>query len=194
MKLRWLWIPGALAALGLAATLAIGAVLATPDPEIPPPDSGPDGAVAQDREPGDPSPGDRAEDGMRERGPMGHGRRAMMERMRGMDRILDLTREQRDRIAQIRDHEQRQMIRQRADLATARLDLRRLLRDERIDRAAIDRQIDAMARLRAEMAKARIGTMLEIRGVLTPEQRQKARERRMGDEGPGPGGEMEDGD
>jgi Spy/CpxP family protein refolding chaperone len=193
MKLRWLWIPGALAALALVATLAIGAVLATPDPEIPPPDSGPDGAVAQDRDPGDPGPGDRPDGGMGERGPMGHGRRAMMERMR-MARQLDLSRDQRDKIAQIRDREQRQMIRQRADLATARLDLRRLLREERIDRAAVNRQIDALARMRAEMAKARIGTMLEIRDVLTPEQRQKAREGRMGGDGMGPGGDREDDD
>jgi Spy/CpxP family protein refolding chaperone len=192
MKLRWLWIPGALAALALAATLAIGAVLVTPDPEIPPADAGPDGAVVQDRDPGDAGPGDRPEGGMRERGSLER-RRMMMERMHGMARQLDLSREQRDKIEAIRDRQQRQMIRQRADLATARLDLKRLLREERIDRVAVNRQIDALARLRADMAKARIGTMLEIRDVLTPDQRQKMREHRMGGDEMGPGGrEMED--
>ena len=40
-----------------------------------------------------------------------------------------------------------------------------------------DRQIDRIAQLEAEGRKARVGMMLDIRGVLTPEQQQKARER-----------------
>ncbi len=107
----------------------------------------------------------------------GDGRRAGEGRARRMElmRDLDLTKEQRDRLADLRDKQARAAIRARADLATAGLDLKRLLRAENPDRAAINRQIDRMAQLRAEMAKARVAGMLDMRAVLTPEQREKLR-------------------
>jgi Spy/CpxP family protein refolding chaperone len=86
---------------------------------------------------------------------------------------LGLTDQQRDRIAEIRDRHQREAIEQRARLRLARLDLHKLLRADRPDRGAIDRQIDELARLRAELGKARIGSMLEVRSVLTPAQQRR---------------------
>jgi len=96
-----------------------------------------------------------------------------------MMRDLDLTREQRDKLAELRERRQRAAIRGRADLETAGLDLRKLLRAENPDRAAIGRQIDRIAMMRAEMQKGRVNAMLDMRAVLTPDQREKMRGERM---------------
>ena len=100
-------------------------------------------------------------------------------RHRRMEMIqeLDLSKEQRERIGDLREKHERAAIRMRADLETARLDLRRLTRAEKADRMAINRQIDRIAQQHADMQKARVGTMLDMRGLLTPEQQERARER-----------------
>jgi Spy/CpxP family protein refolding chaperone len=108
---------------------------------------------------------------MERRMAMRHHRIEMMEEM-------DLSKEQREKIADLRDKQERAAIRMRADLQTARLDLGRLTRAEKADRLAINRQIDRIAQLRAEMQKARIGLMLDIRGMLAPEQQERMREPR----------------
>lgn len=183
-------------AVALAAVMAVAAPAwaQSPAPPAPPPgpaweDPGFDApGLAMDLEGGDPgegpdfetgpgNPGGPGDDGMgRGMGRTGRGGR-MGRGARGMElmRELDLTREQRDRLADLRDKQARVAIRARADLATAGLDMRRLMRAENPDRAAINRQIDRMAQLRAEMAKARIAGMLDMRSVLTPEQREKLR-------------------
>lgn len=115
--------------------------------------------------------------------PLGPGRPEAMEHRMAMRhhrmemmRELDLSKEQRETIAELRDKQERTAIRMRADLQTARLDLRRLMRVEKPDRMAVHRQIDRIAQLRAGMQKARIGLRLDIRGLLTPEQRERMRE------------------
>jgi len=113
-------------------------------------------------------------------GPGGPGRGLRAHRTEMM-RGLDLSREQRDKIAELRERRQRAAIRGRADLETASLDLHKLMRAENPDRAAIGRQIDRMAQLRAEMQKGRVNAMLDMRAVLTPDQREKARERMRSD-------------
>ena len=120
--------------------------------------------------------------------PMGHTRH--MERFRGgrdmMMRELDLTKEQRDKIADLRDRQQRRAIDLRAQIQTAQLDMRKLMRADKPEKAAIEKQVDKLSRLRADLQKSQIGTMLEVRDVLTPEQREKMRGR-MGEGGPGAG-------
>lgn len=115
--------------------------------------------------------------------PRGPGRPEMMERRIGlrhhrmeMMERLDLSKEQREKIADLREKQERGAIHLRADLQTARLDLRRLTRAEKADRMAINRQIDRIAQMRADMEKARINMMLDVRGMLTPEQREHMRE------------------
>jgi Spy/CpxP family protein refolding chaperone len=117
--------------------------------------------------------------GLRGSGMRGMGMRGMGMRHRRMDmmRELDLSKDQREKIAAMREKQERSAIRMRADLQTSRLDLRRLMRSEKSDRMAINRQIDRLAQLRADMQKARVGMMLDMRGVLTPEQQERARER-----------------
>jgi Spy/CpxP family protein refolding chaperone len=86
---------------------------------------------------------------------------------------LDLTQDQKDRIAGIHDAHARAMIQSRADLRIARLELGKLLRSETPDERAIDAQIDRIASIRAAMAKSRVGAHLELRSILTEEQRAK---------------------
>jgi Spy/CpxP family protein refolding chaperone len=104
-----------------------------------------------------------------------------------MMRELNLTKEQRDKIADLRDRQERRSIDLRAQIQTAQLDMRKLMRAEKPDKAAIGRQIDKVSALRADLQKSRIGTMLDVREILTPEQREKMRGRMGmmdGDEAP----------
>ena len=123
-----------------------------------------------------------------------------VERFRGgrgemMMRELNLTKEQSDKIADLRDRQARRAIDLRAQIQTAQLDLRKLMRADTPDKAAIGRQIDKLSGLRAELQKSRIGTMLDVRAILTPEQREKMRDRmgmefdEDGPHGPGEGDE-----
>jgi Spy/CpxP family protein refolding chaperone len=109
----------------------------------------------------------------------GRGHRGMRGGMgMGAFERLDLTTEQRERIAEIREREAREAIESRAQLETAGLDLRKLMRDEDPDVGRINAQIDRISKMRAELQKSRVGAMLEARNVLTDEQRAKLRESR----------------
>jgi len=105
------------------------------------------------------------------------------ERRRLLMRELDLTAEQREKIAGIRERQAKKAIHARADIQVAAMDLRRLMRAERPDKVAIERQIDTIARMRADLHKSQVESMLEERSVLTPEQQKKLREMRTGEEG-----------
>ncbi len=100
---------------------------------------------------------------------------------------LQLTGAQREQLADIRDRQQRRGIQAHADLQLAQLDLRKLVRNERPDAGAINAQIDRVAKVRAELAKGRMASLLEARAVLTPEQQKQLRELHEGGMG-GPGG------
>jgi Spy/CpxP family protein refolding chaperone len=133
----------------------------------------------------------------RGRGMMGHGRGMGMGRGAGvggrgagpaMMRELDLSAAQRDKAADIHERAMKKTIQARADLATARLDLHKLMRSDKPDARLIDAQIDRMAALRGSIQKAHTGAMLEMRSMLTPEQRKKFEQLHMnGPQGPGMG-------
>lgn len=93
---------------------------------------------------------------------------------------LNLTDDQKSRIADIHDRQERAAIPVRGDLRIASLDLRKLMRADKPDQRAIDAQIDRLASLRATLHKARVATMLEARSVLTPAQQKLMREHRGG--------------
>ena len=133
-------------------------------------------------------------------GAMGHGRGGMRQmRARHADvwRTLDLTDEQKKKIGDIRDRQMRKSIAARADLQIAALDLHKLIRADKPDQRAIDTQIDKIAGMRASLRKAQVASMLEMRGVLTDDQRKKLQDARpmhgrMGD-AIGPGDEDHEG-
>jgi Spy/CpxP family protein refolding chaperone len=94
---------------------------------------------------------------------------------------LNLSDDQKERIASVREEHQRERIQSQADLRLARLEFRKLTRAENPDQDAIEDQIDRMASIRAEMMKSRVGQRLEVREILTPEQRNQLRSGRDGE-------------
>jgi Spy/CpxP family protein refolding chaperone len=91
---------------------------------------------------------------------------------------LNLSQSQKDRIAKIRESHQKDLIDARADLQKARLEFRSLLSDDKPDKGAINRQIDRMASIQADIMKSRVDQRLDVRDVLTSDQRTKLREGR----------------
>jgi Spy/CpxP family protein refolding chaperone len=84
---------------------------------------------------------------------------------------LKLTTTQKARLKTIAEAHERKAIQTRADADLARLDLGKLMKDDRPDRNRIDAQIDVVTRLRAEQMKSAIGAGLDAREVLSAEQR-----------------------
>lgn len=135
-------------------------------------------------------------DGMREE--MRGGMHGMRDGMRGMRHgglmarwaDLDLSDEQRKKIRDLHDAQARKAVQRRADAQLARLDLRKLMREERPNSASVSMAIDRIARLHADGLKARFETHMQARALLTPEQRQKLLDGRVGllDMGDGDGG------
>ena len=118
---------------------------------------------------------------------------------------LGLSPEQSAQLAKMRTDGRKQAIRQRADLAIARIELQELMDAPVVDQKAIDAKVKAIADLQAAALKARTDQRLALKRVLTPEQQEKmkqlmrtrraergarpAREwRGRGPAGPGPGG------
>jgi len=97
---------------------------------------------------------------------------------------LKLTPQQEEKMADLRETQQRKMIGIRGGLAEARLDMRKLMRADAPNQAQIDATIDRMAKLRADAQKSRGATTLGMRGRLTDSQGKTRDEMR------GPGGGM----
>jgi Spy/CpxP family protein refolding chaperone len=108
-------------------------------------------------------------------GGMGAG---MRERHAAMMEKLKLTAQQKEKMADLREAQQRRMIGVRGGLAEARLDLRKQMRAAAPNQAQIDATIDRMATLRADAQKSRIATHLAMRGLLTESQRKTMDEMR----------------
>ncbi len=122
------------------------------------------------------------------RGAFGHRMMPPMAGMRPfghMGAALGLTDAQRQKLQDIHERQQRRAVQARADIEIANLDLRHAMRAENPSATEIGTQIDRVAKLRADLQKSRVATMLEARAVLTPEQQKKMRE--LHEAGPGPG-------
>ncbi|MCE5230202.1 Spy/CpxP family protein refolding chaperone [bacterium] len=92
-----------------------------------------------------------------------------------------------DQVKQIRaiterNKEQRRAIAERQRAGQQKM--RELMEAERPDKQAIMSQIEKTGNTMTEMRKLQAGEMLDVRGVLTPEQIKKARELRRGPEAP----------
>lgn len=126
-------------------------------------------------------------DGMREE--MRGGMHGMRDGMRAAMRHgglmarwadLDLSDEQREKIRELHDAQARKAVQRRADITLARLDLHKLMREERPNSASVSMAIDRIARLHADGLKARFETHMQARAVLTPEQRKRLLDRLPG--------------
>ena len=63
------------------------------------------------------------------------------------------------------------VIKIRADLEAARLELRRLMDEDRTNAAQVMKQVEAVGGLETELRKNRVRLLLSVRELLTPEQR-----------------------
>ncbi len=119
-------------------------------------------------------------------GAMGHGKGPGAGMRRGgpkgaeLRQKLNLTDDQKSKLADIHDRQARAAIPVHGDLRIASLDLRKLMRADKPDQRAIDVQIDRVASLRATLRKAHVASMLEARAMLTPAQQKLMREHRGG--------------
>lgn len=96
--------------------------------------------------------------------------------LRGGGRIadaLDLTETQREKLRDIREEHHRSMIRARAEMDLARMDLVKLLQSDDAGEASVGRQIDALARLQADRMKSMAAAHRAARAVLTAKQLQE---------------------
>ena len=74
----------------------------------------------------------------------------------------------------------------RAGIDKNRVDLQELIHADAPDETAIMAKIDVIGQLQIKVRKLRVGTMLKVRALLTPEQRKKLRKlmaKRMGKRG-----------
>ena len=117
-----------------------------------------------------------------ERGPGGHTGMMMMHGMGGdpmgghghmmMARWaqLDLTDTQRQKLRDLHEAQARKAVQRRADMQLARMDLHKLMREDKPNMASVNMQIEKLARLHAEGLKSLFDTHMQAKALLTPEQ------------------------
>ena len=95
---------------------------------------------------------------------------------------------------------QKQGIAMEAELKTARVELRQLLDQDAPPRAEVMQQVDKIGALATQQRRFRIGLLLDVRAMLTPEQRAKLKKMKPvtrrpphGPGGPGAAGPMKGG-
>ncbi len=116
-------------------------------------------------------------------GPMKRGKAmGMRGRMGGMRMEmaakLELTDDQKEKMQKMREDFQMLMIDQQAKVRKAQLQLRQLQRDDKASTSAVEAQIDAVAKVRAESAKMRYRHHAEMQSILTDKQKQMLKEMR----------------
>jgi len=63
----------------------------------------------------------------------------------------------------------------RGQIEQARIDLHELMQQEQTDRSAIMKKVDSIGGLQIQARKLKLGTMLDLRALLNPEQQKKLR-------------------
>jgi protein CpxP len=103
-------------------------------------------------------------------------RRMGAKRRQGMRQALGLTAEQRQRLQELRQQRQPERQALTAKLAAARRAMQEAELADPPSETAIGERAEALARIQGEMAVARARGRQDLFSVLTPEQRQKARD------------------
>ncbi len=91
---------------------------------------------------------------------------------------LDLSNEQQEQIRQLRMDNKKESIETNAKLKIAKLELRELVAADEPDKNRINAKISVIGQLQEERMAQKINTTLAVKEVLTPEQREKAKELR----------------
>jgi len=105
-------------------------------------------------------------------GPRGRGLGKGHGRLAALDLTADQTREIRDLRVEFR----KAQIQRRAALQVARVELGELLAAPKLDEGAIKAKARALGELQAAQVRARVEHRLAVAQVLTPEQRERARD------------------
>jgi len=117
-----------------------------------------------------------------ERGPGGGGtHHAKFWRRDKVRHQLRLTDDEIDKLEDILARNRQRLEDMKADVKKKRTTLDALLTDDRTDEATILGQVDLIEHARAKLGKARVTMLLEMRGVLTPEQRRQLAQLRTKD-------------
>jgi len=88
------------------------------------------------------------------------------------DKGLNLTEKQQEQITKLHTQTQTKAIDLRADLEKLQLELRGQLRADSPNKKVIDATVDKIAAKRGALQKLHLNNHLEVRAVLTPEQRE----------------------
>jgi Spy/CpxP family protein refolding chaperone len=80
---------------------------------------------------------------------------------------------QADQLKKLWTDQRKQEIRQRADMAIARMDLHQLLDVQTVDEKAVNAKVKELSDLHAASLRAHVDSVLAMRKILTAEQREK---------------------
>lgn len=105
-------------------------------------------------------------------GPQGEGR-GRMQRRQALKADLGLTDVQKTDIQKARETAQRERLRKTTDLRIASLDLRTLLRAEKVDERAVAAKLAEAQAAQGALLKLRVDSLLAMKRILTPEQQKK---------------------
>jgi len=108
-----------------------------------------------------------------ERGPA---RRQGRPHLAAIQAELGLSAEQAAQLKKLRADGRKQAIRQRADLAIARIELEELMDASSVDEKAVAARVKAVSDLEASSLKARTDQRLAMRRLLSPEQQEKMKQ------------------
>jgi Spy/CpxP family protein refolding chaperone len=93
-----------------------------------------------------------------------------------LEKELGLSADQSAQLGKLRAEGRKQAIRQRADVAIARLELQELMDATTVDEKAVAAKVKAISDLQAAALLARTNQRLAMRRLLTPEQQEKMRQ------------------
>ena len=93
--------------------------------------------------------------------------------MLGRLRALNLTAEQWTRVREIHQNTQKQVIPKQAEVRVAEIELCQLMQAATPNMSQIDAKIAEISTKRADVQKLHVRALIQVRGVLTPEQLQK---------------------
>ncbi len=97
----------------------------------------------------------------------------------GCAKKIGLEEAQIDRVKSIHLDSQKQIIKLRADLEIARLELKELMHSDNPDKSKVNKKIDELSQLRAKIHKIEAGTKIDVMSTLTAEQMERFQEYRM---------------
>lgn len=103
----------------------------------------------------------------------------MTEREKPSKSGLGLNSEQKEKIRSIAFEGRKEQIQFQADLKIANLELRELMTGDKLDKVKINKKLDEIGALRTKLQKARVERMMAFRDILTKEQIQSFREKRL---------------